>query len=334
MDLSMNFTEQLNLPFSPIQNLDDALFESNKLKIFIKRDDLIHPQIHGNKWRKLKHNLTAFQVSGKKQILTFGGAFSNHIHATAAAGQLFNLKTIGVIRGERASPLSPTLIFAEKCGMKLHFVSRETYRHKDILLKELHDLYGDFYHLPEGGTNNEAVLGCIEIIDEVHTQLGFKPDYFCVACGTGGTLSGLILACEPHQNIVGMCVLKNDNMFGEVTNILHTFTISDIELTKVPFNLIKKNKTPTNWNLKTEYHFEGYAKWSSNLIKFINEFKIKYGIALDPVYNGKMFYGVFDLVRQGYFKENSTIVLIHTGGLQGVKGFNDFVLNKHNLSIE
>jgi 1-aminocyclopropane-1-carboxylate deaminase len=330
----MNLIEQFNLPFSPIQSLDDVFFESNKLKIFVKRDDLIHPQIHGNKWRKLKYNLSAFKTSGKNQILTFGGAFSNHIHATAAAGQLFNIKTIGVIRGERVTPLSPTLEFAEKCGMTLHFISREAYRNKDILLKELYNLYGDFYHLPEGGTNNEAVYGCMEIVEEVHLQLGFKPDYFCVACGTGGTLSGLTLACEPMQKIVGMCVLKNDNMFGEVTKILQTSVIPNIELTKVPFYLIKKNEMPTNWSLNTEYHFGGYAKWSPNLITFINEFKIKYGISLDPVYTGKMFFGVFDLISKGYFKENSTVVLVHTGGLQGIEGFNDFVLRKHNLLIE
>jgi 1-aminocyclopropane-1-carboxylate deaminase len=329
----MNLFEQFDLPHSPIQQLDDALFESNKLKLFVKRDDLIHPQIHGNKWRKLKYNLAAFKTSGKSQILTFGGAFSNHIHATAAAGQLFNIKTIGIIRGERVDPLSPTLIFAEKCGMTLHFVSREAYRNKDILIKELNALYGDFYFLPEGGTNDEAVRGSMEIVEEVHSQLGYKPDYFCVACGTGGTLSGLTLACEPNQKIVGLCVV-NYNMFGEITKILQTSVIPNIELTKEPFYLIKNNNLPTNYHLSTEYHFGGYAKWSPNLITFINNFKIKYGISLDPVYNGKMFYGVFDLIEKGYFKEGSTIVLVHTGGLQGIEGFNDFVLKKHNLVIE
>ena len=329
----MNLFEQFDLPFSPIQLLDDALFESNKLKLFVKRDDLIHPQIHGNKWRKLKYNLSAFKSSGKSQILTFGGAFSNHIHATAAAGQLFNIKTIGVIRGERVAPLSPTLVFAEKCGMTLHFVSREAYRNKDILIKELNDLYGDFYLLPEGGTNNEALRGSMEIVEEVHLQLGYKPDYFCVACGTGGTLSGLALACQPTQKIVGLCIVNYD-MLDEIANILQTYLISDKELTNNGFYLIKNNNLPTNFFLNTEYHFGGYAKWSPNLITFINDFKIKYGISLDPVYNGKMFYGVFDLINKGYFKENSTIVLVHTGGLQGIEGFNDFVLRKHNLVIE
>jgi 1-aminocyclopropane-1-carboxylate deaminase len=329
----MNEIDSSNLAFSPIQLLDDVLFESNKLKVFVKRDDLIHPQIHGNKWRKLKYNIAAFKASGKSQILTFGGAFSNHIHATAAAGQLFNIKTIGIIRGERVDPLSPTLIFAEKSGMTLHFVGREAYRNKDILLKELNALYGDFYLLPEGGTNSEAVRGSMEIVEEVHLQLSYKPDYFCVACGTGGTLSGIILACEPIQKIVGLCVVNYD-MFGEITKILQTSLISDKELTNNRFNLTKKNKTPTNWSLKTEYHFGGYAKWSPILITFINDFKIKYGISLDPIYNGKMFYGVFDLIEKGYFKENSTIVLVHTGGLQGIEGFNDFVLKKHSLIIE
>jgi 1-aminocyclopropane-1-carboxylate deaminase len=329
----MNLFEQFDLPYSPLQSLDDALFESNKLKIFVKRDDLIHPQIHGNKWRKLKYNLAAFKASGKSQILTFGGAFSNHIHATATAGQLFNIKTIGVIRGERVTPLSPTLIFAEKCGMTLHFVSREAYRNKDILIKELNALYGDFSLLPEGGTNNEAVRGSMEIVEEVHSQLGYKPDYFCVACGTGGTLSGLTLACEPNQKIVGMCVVGY-NLLDEVTNILQTSLISGKELTNNPFYLIKNNNLPTNFFLNTAYHFGGYAKWSPTLIAFINDFKIKYGISLDPIYNGKMFYGVFDLIKKGYFKEGSTIVLVHTGGLQGIEGFNDFILKKHNLAIE
>ena len=323
-----------HIRFSPIVKLDDDLLRSNKLNLYVKRDDLIHPIVHGNKWRKLKYNIEAFKASGFSQILTFGGAFSNHIHATAAAGQLFNIPTIGIIRGERIDPLSPTLIFAEKCGMKLHFVSRQTYRDKEILLNELRNLYGDFYHLPEGGTNTYAVRGCTEIVEEVNIQLGFLPNYFCVACGTGGTLSGILSAVEPMQKVVGFSVLKNDDMFSEVTNILQTSFVTKTELTNTPFNLTNKKVLPTNWCLNTEYNFGGYAKWTTYFIEFINDFKIKYGIALDPIYNGKMFYGVFDLIKKGYFEKNASIVLVHTGGLQGVEGFNDFVLKKHKLSIE
>ena len=328
-DYKMNF----EIPFSPLLHLDDELFSRHKVKIYIKRDDLIHPSVHGNKWRKLKYNLLKVKELGITKILTFGGAFSNHIYATAAAAQLLGLESIGIIRGEKTTPLSNTLTFAEKCGMTLHYVSRSAYRNKEILLNELTPLFGDFYFLPEGGTNALALLGCAEIVDEINQQLGKRPNYICVACGTGGTMSGIVKAAEATQEIVGFSILKGDYMEDEVTKLIKTDLFLDFQLTNKAGLLTNQNLVNANWRLNNEYHFGGYAKWTPKLIEFINDFKIKFGVQLDPIYTGKMFFGVFDLIEKGYFAENSMIVLVHTGGLQGIEGFNELKLKHSDLKI-
>ena len=176
---------------SPIQEIKDNLLESKRIQLFIKRDDLIHPLVSGNKWRKLKYNLLAAKEAEQSTILTFGGAFSNHIYATAAAGKVFGFKTIGIIRGEKITPLNPTLAFAEQSGMELHFITRSDYRKKDRpdFQQTLRQQFGDFYLVPEGGTNTLAMKGCAELVEEVARQLPELPDYWCAACGTGGTVS-------------------------------------------------------------------------------------------------------------------------------------------------
>ncbi len=280
------------------------------IELWIKREDLLHPEVSGNKFRKLKYNLIQARKNGQKTLLTFGGAFSNHIAATAAAGKIFGFQTIGVIRGEELkdseSKWSPTLQYAHSCGMRFHFISREDYRNKasEESIKKLKDLFGDFFLVPEGGTNELAIKGCEEILNEQDNDF----NYIGASVGTGGTISGLINSSNSHQKILGFSALKTDYLKDE----------------------IQKLTNKTNWELILNYHFGGYAKVSRGLIEFMNDFSKKYGIILDPVYTGKLVFGIFDLVKQGYFPDNSKILAIHTGGLQGIEGMNRF-LNKKDM---
>lgn len=265
---------------------------------------MVDPELGGNKWRKLKYNLEAAQQQKHDTLLTFGGAYSNHIYATAAAGKRLNYQTIGVIRGEPHTPLNPTLQFATDCGMQLQYVDRETYRQKTsrIFIDSLHEQYGNFYLLPEGGSNVLALKGCAEIINEIDIPF----DHVCVACGTGATLAGLISTLSGNQKATGFSVLKGGDF-----------------LTKEVASLHKQSgiNPPCSWQINTNYHFGGYARTSEALWEFIARFKQDFGIELDAVYTGKMFYGLFDLIKKGYFKIGTRIVAIHTGGLQGNRGF-------------
>lgn len=284
----------------PIKN------EAN-IRLFIKREDLIHPFISGNKYRKLKYNIKEAKLLKKQTLLTFGGAFSNHIAATAYAGKLFGFKTIGVIRGEELKTkilTNSTLKFAQENGMQFHFVTRKNFRHKTarLFIESLKDNYGDFYLIPEGGTNELAVKGCEEILNKSDTQFM----YICTCVGTGGTISGLINASNNQQKIVGFPALKGDFLTEEIC----------------------KFAKQTNWQLVNDYHFGGYAKINTDLITFINDFKLQYNIALDPVYTGKMLYGILDMIKKNQFESNSKILAIHSGGLQGIDGMNERLNSK------
>lgn len=279
--------------------------------IFMKREDLIHPFVSGNKYRKLKYNMLEAKRQGFGVLLTFGGAFSNHIAAVAVAGKIEGFKTIGIIRGEELyGKISEnfTLTFAQNSGMRLEFISRERYRDKNELtfVQDLKIKFGDFYLIPEGGTNKLGVKGCEEILTEQDAVF----DYICCAVGTGGTISGLINSSLPHQKILGFPVLKDD------------FLQDDIR------KFAKNNR----WELIADYHFGGYAKISKELIQFINTFYENNKISLDPVYTGKMTFGVMDLIQKGFFEKEVRILMIHTGGLQGIKGMND-KLKKLQLPI-
>lgn len=274
--------------------------------LFVKREDELHPFISGNKFRKLKYNLESAKELGKTTLLTFGGAFSNHLLATACAGKEHGFKTIGVVRGNELQESwkeNPTLQMAAAFGMRFHFVSRDAYRQKSAppFLKTLQNTFGDFYPLPEGGTNALAVKGCQEILSEDDTLF----DVVCGAVGTGGTMAGLINAIRPNQKVWGYPALKGDFLKEDICK----FAAND------------------NWRLITDYHFGGYAKMTRELVDFINDFKKSTGIPLDPIYTGKMLYGILDQVKKGQFEEGSHILAIHTGGLQGIKGMN-LVLKK------
>lgn len=281
------------------------------MKLYIKREDLLHPYVSGNKFRKLKYNLLESRKQGYGTILTFGGAYSNHISAASYAAKAFGLRSIGVIRGEELRDKiseNPTLRFAHANGMRFEFVSREDYRQKDSasFIENLRLKFGDFYLVPEGGTNELAIKGCEEILTEEDDFF----DYICCAVGTGGTISGIINSTKSHQKVLGFPALKGDFLDEE----------------------IKKFVQKENWELITGYHFGGYGKINEELISFINKFRGKTHIPLDPVYTGKMCFGVFDLIRRGYFEKDAHILLIHTGGLQGITGMNE-KLKKQNLPL-
>jgi 1-aminocyclopropane-1-carboxylate deaminase len=291
-----------------MENQKISLFK-NEISLFIKREDLLHPYISGNKFRKLKYNIAEAKNQNKTTLLTFGGAFSNHILAVAAAGKENGFKTIGVIRGEELKYQindNPTLVKAQEFGMVFDFVSRENYRNKNNadFIFQLNQKFGDFYLLPEGGTNDFAVKGCEEILVKTDDEF----DFICCAVGTGGTISGLINSSKDCQKVLGFPALKGD------------FLQEDI----------RKFANKDNWELITDYHFGGYAKIDEKLILFINDFYQKYSVPLDPIYTSKMTFGVMDLIEKEYFPPKSKILMIHTGGLQGVNGMNA-VLRKKNI---
>lgn len=281
------------------------------ISIDIKREDKIHPQVSGNKFRKLKYNILKALDENKKCILTYGGAFSNHISATAAAAKLNGLDAIGVIRGEEIEKKfnenpdhNPTLAFAKAQGLQLHFISRENYRLNDDIseINKLKNRFGDFYRIPEGGTNALAVKGCEEIMGLDDQK------YNIIACcvGTGGTIAGIINASKPHQNIYGFSALK-----GHQHREIHQY--------------INKN----NFKIFEDEAFGGYAKSNKKLAEFINSFYRCTSIKLDPIYTGKMFYRLFKMVENNEIANRTNILVIHSGGLQGIKAFNNFQQSKN-----
>ncbi|MDX1628094.1 MAG: pyridoxal-phosphate dependent enzyme [Fulvivirga sp.] len=290
-----------------IQEATEKWMLDKGLRFFIKREDVIHPAISGNKWHKLRYNLLQANKEGHDTLLTFGGAYSNHLYAVAAAGRETGFKTIGVVRGEELAhkPLNPTLSFAAEQGMHLHFVNRDTYRNKKDpnFIATLGDQFGRFYMIPEGGTNPLAIKGAMEILDD--STRSFK--VICAAVGTGGTLTGLICAASSHQQVLGFSALKGDFLISEVNDFLKN---------KVN-NLLGHNQPVASWQIETGYHFGGYAKTTAELKSFIETFENRHGIPLDQVYTGKMMFGLYSKMKQGDFREGSSILAIHTGGLQG-----------------
>ena len=286
----------------------------NGVELFIKREDKLHPIISGNKFRKLKYNIQEAKRLGHTTLLTFGGAFSNHILAVAGAGAEFGFKTIGIIRGEELESKiaeNTTLAKAQELGMQFYFVSRTAYREKEekAFANHLHELFGNFYMIPEGGTNDLAIKGCEEILTSED-----KSYFTHIACavGTGGTISGLINSSSEKQQIIGFSSLKG------------------AFLSEVIRNFVSK----TNWSINDNYHFGGYGKVTDELIQFLNSFYSQTAIPLDPVYTGKMVFGILDWIEKGYFPPNAKILMIHTGGLQGIKGMNFALKNKNKEIIQ
>ncbi|MGY5355553.1 1-aminocyclopropane-1-carboxylate deaminase/D-cysteine desulfhydrase [Wenyingzhuangia sp. IMCC45467] len=298
---------QINLP----------LLSEKGIELYVKREDLLHPFISGNKFRKLKYNIQEAKNQKKECLLTFGGAYSNHIIATAAAGKEFGFKTVGVIRGEelgidleKTFDKNPTLKQAHQFGMEFLFVSRATYLQKKdaTFLSSIIAKFPKSYILPEGGTNELAIKGCEEILSEKDEEF----THICCAMGTGGTVTGIINSSNKHQEILVFPALKGNWIADEIMNL-------------------KPNKQ--NWEVIYDYHYGGYGKVSEELITFINQFKKETSILLDPIYTGKMLFGVLDLIKNNHFKKSSKVLAIHTGGLQGIAGMNLFLKQKNKTII-
>jgi len=286
-------------PLSPgsitVDEIDLQLLREKNVTLSVLRLDKIHPIISGNKWFKLKYYLEETVASGKKHIATFGGAYSNHIIATAAAGKLFGLKTMGIIRGEKPTTLSHTLKQALAYGMEIVFISREQYRSQQMPVT-LTDR-DDFFVINEGGYGATGAKGAAEILNYCKKQ-----NYSHVACavGTSTMMAGLVAASPPGQQVIGLPVLKNDD-----------------ESMKDLLNLLSPKEKVKKFTMIHAYHFGGYAKRSSALINFMNQFYSQSCIPTDFVYTGKLFYGVIDLVQDNYFPRGSNLLLVHSGGLQG-----------------
>jgi 1-aminocyclopropane-1-carboxylate deaminase len=280
---------------SPIDEVDDERLRNCGVRLFLKRDDLIHPEMPGNKWRKLKYNLEAARAGGFDTLLTFGGAYSNHIRATAAAGYYFGYSTIGVIRGEEHLPLNPILAYARHRGMQLFYMDRATYRekHSAPVVNALRERFGEFYLLPEGGSNAEAVRGAAELPAELQLEY----DTICCACGTGGTLAGIAAALPVARRAVGFSALKGG-----------AFLVEDVRRLQQEYGVVT-----TNWTIELDYHFGGFARRTAELDRFITDFRERHGLQLEWVYVAKMLYGVYAMTEVGAFAPGESVVAVVTG---------------------
>lgn len=286
------------------QKINYPLWENRNIEVWIKRLDQIHPLASGNKFFKLKYNLEKAISENHDTILTFGGAYSNHIYATAAAVKSLGLHSIGIIRGEETLPLNPTLASAKENGMVIQYVAREAYRKKTEpeFLFSLKEKFGNFYHIPEGGTNAEAIQGTSEVLEEKDAEF----THIICSIGTGGTFTGLANSIEKHQTLLGFSSLKGDFIHTEIKDLLKSQQVNP------------KGK----YQILDQFHFGGYGKVTADLIDFIKWFYKEFEIALEPIYTGKMIYGLFELIKNETIENDSKILIIHTGGLQGLAGFN------------
>lgn len=285
------------------QPISHPLLDKQGVSLCIKRLDQVHEAVPGNKFFKLKYNLLQAALEGKTCLLTFGGAYSNHIHAVSGAAHLLGWKSVGIIRGEESLPLNPTLSEALEKGMTLYYCDRNRYRQKETpeFLLELRQTFGDFFLIPEGGTNKAAIRGAAEILDATDNSF----THLATSIGTGGTFSGLLKAALPHQVLCGFSALKGEFIHQELAQQLRRFQI----------------QPKANYQVFTEYHCGGYAKVDQKLVEFMWWFQETFGITLDPIYTAKLFWGIWDLLQKGFFPEGSKILALHSGGLQGIKGY-------------
>lgn len=280
---------------SPLQALYTPLLIKHSVRLWLKRDDQLHPEVSGNKFRKLKYNALQAAYEGHQAFCTFGGAYSNHLYATAALGHILGWPTIGIVRGEELNPFSsPTLRFCAQKGMKLHFVSRTAYRNKNALAKTYAQ---NAYLLPEGGSNALAIKGIHEMVDEVLSEI--QPHYICTAIGSGGTLAGIVSNPTFRGKAIGFSSFKNTHFLEEEIN-----------------NLINNGQV-SGYEIINKYPLGGYGKTKPELLAFMRTFEQENGVFIEQVYTAKMLFGIYDLIAKGYFPEGSNIVAIHTGGLQG-----------------
>lgn len=299
---------ELEKNFQPSQltQLNASLLKQKQIELWIKRDDLIHPVISGNKWRKLKYILDYTLNKEMHTIISMGGAYSNHLHALAFAGKKMQLKTIGFIRGERPEIISSTLKDAQNWGMELRFVTRSEYRElrKYKIQDDFPGLCKGEYWLPEGGSTDLALKGVGELVFEIE----MKFDVICAPCGTGTTIAGLIDSIPEHRTVYGFSALKGGGFLTENVESLSS----------------KGKLNKSNWSILLDYHFGGFAKRNNELLLFMKGFEKQHNIEIEPIYSGKMFYGLFDLIKRDFFNSGQKIIALHTGGLQGKRGYGTF----------
>jgi 1-aminocyclopropane-1-carboxylate deaminase len=302
----------LSINKTPItyQSLLHSVCADRNVRIDVKRLDSLHPTVNGNKWYKLKYNLEVASASEHKTLLTLGGAWSNHIYATAAAGNLAGIKTIGIIRGEEPKELSATLQFAREQGMELHFISRLDYeeRNTEEFKAWLHDQFGSFHLVPEGGSNYYGVNGCMEILSESDYE---NYTHIACACGTGATLAGMMLGAKNDVQFIGFSALKGGDF-------LHDEVVKHIEYFLMDRSIAEEYRA--QFIVDSANHFGGYGKWDDTLISFIQQMEQSFHIPLDQVYTGKALYGLLQRIENGLLPEGSRVLFAHTGGLQGRRG--------------
>ncbi|MBS1685179.1 MAG: 1-aminocyclopropane-1-carboxylate deaminase/D-cysteine desulfhydrase [Bacteroidetes bacterium] len=292
---------------TPLQLIREPSIAERGVELWLKRDDLTHPEIQGNKWRKLRYNLVEAREEGHDTLLTFGGVYSNHIAATAAAGRQFGFKTIGIIRGEPTDTATETLLTAARHGMRILWMDRAQYRMKDDpdSIESLRVQLGRHYYIPEGGTNLLALPGVIEMVNEIKEDY----DYICTASGTGGTLAGIVAGLYGRRKAIGFSVLKGqDTLTPTVAQLVSDYTEQQFD----------------NWHITSDYHHGGYARVTPALIDFIRQFKRDQLVQLEPVYTGKLLYGLYDMIGKGDFPRGTKIIAVHTGGLQGLAGYREY----------
>ncbi|QVQ51098.1 pyridoxal-phosphate dependent enzyme [Spiractinospora alimapuensis] len=280
---------------SPLHEVVDERLTRRGVRLLLKREDLINPEIPGNKWRKLHPNLTAARAAGQDTLLTFGGAYSNHVRAVAAAGHHFDFGTIGVIRGEEHHPLNPSLSSAVAHGMRLAYMDRTTYRrkHQPDVVARLREEHGDFFLIPEGGSNAAAVHGCADVAREITEPV----DVVCCPVGTGATLAGIAAGLPPDVRALGFPVLKGGEHLA--TEVRRLQSEAGLET--------------DNWHLEPDFHFGGYAKRPAELEAFIQDFHTRHGLRLDFVYTAKTMAGLFTLAADGRIPAGSRVVAVVTG---------------------
>ena len=290
----------ISLPESPIQTLRHPLLNHHNVSLSVKRDDLLHPIISGNKWRKLKYNLIAAHKQQCTNLVSFGGPFSNHLHALAAAGRIFGFSTTAIIRGPEIDSQNPTIRFLHACGMQCYAVDRKTYRLRNSpdYLSQLQAQFTSAFVIPEGGSNLFAIKGVAELSQSLP-----QFDHLITPVGSAGTLAGLIEGADQMQKIVGLAVLKQADYLIETIKTLSP-----------------KACTQSNWRLFTDFHGGGYGRFTPEIWQFCQQMRSDYYLPLEPIYSGKLFHGLFQLIEQGYFKSGSQLCAIHTGGLQGLAG--------------
>jgi 1-aminocyclopropane-1-carboxylate deaminase len=288
---------------TPVEKIVTPLTEAHNITLLIKREDMNHPEISGNKWWKLRYNIEEACARGFSTVLTFGGAYSNHIYATAAAAAAAGLQSIGVIRGEETLPLNNTLSFARSKGMLLHYITRSDYRLKNELrfAEHLHNMFGKFFPIPEGGTNALAVQGCKEFGQLLTNETEF--DVIFLPVGTGGTIAGLIAGIGGQKKIIGIPVFRDSEFLHEhIKKLLRESGEPD----------------PGNWTLRPGYDHGGYAKTTPALIDFLKDVRSGLSLPLEQVYTGKMMWALFEEIRNGRIALGSRVLALHTGGLQGL----------------